>query len=260
MDKLLNSYELNSETITDPTFETINELNSEPTNDPAFEVPYNIFQTWQTKKLPIKMFKAIKKLKDTNPRCRYFLFDDNDCREFIKIHFDNDILNAYDKLIPGAYKADLWRYCILYKYGGIYIDIKYSPVNNFKLFNLFKKEHWVLDIDGKNIYNALMVCKPNNQILLKAINQIVINVKNKFYGNSYLEPTGPALLAQYFTNEEKSNFDTKHILTGQNDFDKYILFKNNKILQCYQGYINDRDKYSFKKHYSVLWNERNIYL
>lgn len=239
--------------------ENINKLNSQK-NNLGFEIPNNIFQTWQTKKIPLKMFRAIKKLRLANPRFRYYLFDDNDCRKFIQYNFDKQVLIAYDKLIPGAYKADLWRYCILYKYGGIYLDIKYYPVNDFKLFNLLQKEHWVLDYGGQGIYNALMVCKPNNEILLKAINQIVLNVKNKFYGNGFLDPTGPGLLAQYFTNEDKQHFDTKHILTGQNDFDKYIIFNNHKILKCYPGYFNEREKYSTKKHYSVLWKEKNIYL
>ena len=236
------------------------EINVSNTNNCGFEIPNNIFQTWHTKKLPIRMLQSITKIKSLNPRFRYYLFDDNDCRKFIKNNFDIDVLNAYDILIPGAYKADLWRYCILYKYGGIYIDIKYCPVNNFKLFNLLKKEHWVLDYGGKGIYNAFMVCKPNNEILLKAINQIVINVKNKFYGNCFLEPTGPRLLAIFFTKEEMANFDTKHILTGQNDYDKHILFNNNKILQCYSGYLKDRDDYSVKKHYAILWKEKCIYL
>ena len=206
------------------------------------------------------MYQAIKYIKINNPGFKHFLFDDNDCREFIKNNFDTSVLNAYDKLIPGAYKADLWRYCILYKMGGIYMDIKYIPINNFKLINLLEQEHWVLDNGGGGIYNALMVCKPNNEILLKSINQIVKNVTNRFYGNGFLDPTGPGLLAKYFTEEDKQNFDIKHILKGTNDFDKYILLQNYDILRCYPGYISEREVYSPKKHYAVLWKERNIYL
>ena len=105
-----------------------------------------------------------------------------------------------------------------------------------------------------------MVCKAKNEILLKAIYQIVENVKNKYYGNSFLEPTGPGLLAKYFTNEEKSTFKIKHILKGQDETDKYILFNNFPIFRCYSGYTNDRNVFSPKKHYSILWNKRRIYL
>ena len=48
-------------------------------------------------------------------------------------------------MVPGAYKADLWRYCILYIYGGIYIDIKLEPINGFRFRELLDKEYFVLD-------------------------------------------------------------------------------------------------------------------
>lgn len=223
-------------------------------------IPANIFQTWHTKRLPINMYRSIQVIKNNNPRFKYYLFDDNDCREFIKNNFDESILNAYDKLIPGAYKADLWRYCVLYKYGGIYIDIKYYPINGFKLINLLEEEHWILDADKIGIYNAIMVSKPNNEILLKAINQIVENVKHKYYGSCFLEPTGPKLLAKYFTQTEKNSFKMKHILTGDNDYNKVVLFNGFEVFRCYNGYIKERTKYSKTKHYSILWKERHIYL
>ena len=102
-------------------------------------IPLNIFQTWHTKKLPPLMENAVNKIKLLNPRFNHQLFDDYDCREFIKKNFTLEILNAYDSLIPGAYKADLWRYCILYKLGGIYLDIKYIPHNGFRFISLTEK-------------------------------------------------------------------------------------------------------------------------
>ena len=32
--------------------------------------------------------------------------------------------HAYHALVPGAAKADLLRYCLIYEYGGVYLDIK----------------------------------------------------------------------------------------------------------------------------------------
>lgn len=222
-------------------------------------IPFNIYQTWHSKLLPPKMFKTINLIKNLNPRFNYQLFDDNDCREFIKKNFEQNVLNAFDSLIPGAYKADLWRYCILYKNGGIYLDIKYKPLNNFRFITMTENEHFVLDADKNGIYNALMVCKPGNDILLKAINKIVENVKNKYYGTSFLEPTGPNLLQSFFSNEEKNNFDMKHYeILNHNS--KVISYNNYIILKSYNGHINDRIKYSKTKHYSDLWNERKIYL
>ncbi len=71
-------------------------------------VPLNIYQTWFTKDLPPKLRQRVELLKFQNPQFNHHLFDDNDCRKFIKTHFKSDVLGAYDTLIPGAYKADLW--------------------------------------------------------------------------------------------------------------------------------------------------------
>ena len=221
-------------------------------------IPLNIFQTWHNKTLPPLMYNAVNKIKTLNPRFKYCLYDDNDCREFIKNNFQEDVLNAYDTLIPGAYKADLWRYCILYKEGGIYVDIKYKPLNKFKFITLTESEHWVLDVDGNGIYNALMVCKPENAILFAAIHQIVENVKNRFYGNSCLEPTGPHLLAKYFNQEQKNSFDMKHNFIN-NLNNRYIYFNNYAVLKSYNGYLEEHNHSKKVDHYAHLWGIRQIY-
>ena len=99
-------------------------------------IPLNLFQTWHTLDLPINMRNAVDTLKMQNPEFTHYLYDDNMSREFIKNNFNDDVLYAYDKLKPGAYKADLWRYCVLYIYGGIYLDIKFAPLNGFKFINI----------------------------------------------------------------------------------------------------------------------------
>jgi mannosyltransferase OCH1-like enzyme len=227
--------------------------------DCKFNVPFNLFQTWETKVLPPLMSQAVKYLTQENPEFTYYLYDDNDCREFIRLNYDFEVLDAYDKLIPGAYKADLWRLCILYKMGGVYLDIKYIPINGFKLYNLLEREHWTTDVNPSNIYNAVLVCKAGNQILLNAINKIVENVQNKFYGNGFLEPTGPALLGKYFSNTEKYNSQLKHIANERDCDLKYILFKGKYVMKSYNGYFTERKLYSKLNHYSVLWNKKLIY-
>ena len=221
-------------------------------------IPMNIFQTWNSKKIPLLMANTFYKIKNLNPEFNYYLYDDNDCYNFIKKNFDQDILNAYNSLIPGAYKADLWRYCILYKFGGIYLDIKYEPLNNFKFINLIESEHFVSDINNIDIYNALIVCKPGNTVLLDAINEIVKNVKNKFYGETFLAPTGPKLLSNFLSTNNKIVDLTHKELYNNNNY-KLIFLNNIPILKSYKGHIKERDINSKNPHYSVLWNNKYIY-
>ena len=228
-------------------------------------IPLNIFQTWHTKNLPNLMKRTTDYIRESNPKFNYYLYDNDDCAEFIKNNFDENVFNAYNSLIPGAYKADLWRYCILYIEGGIYLDVKYKPQCNFKFINLTENEHFVLDADNVGIYNALMVCLPNNNLLLRAINKIVENVQNKFYGTSSLEPTGPLLLSSLLQtqnignrNANKINIDMKHDFY-ENLNNRFIYFNNRIIFKSYDGYLDEYDKYKIKSHYSKLWNENNIY-
>ena len=221
-------------------------------------IPKSIYQTWHTKLLPPSMSNSVNLIKSLNPKFNHYLYDDNDCREFIKNHFKSDVLNAYNSLIPGAYKADLWRYCILFIKGGIYLDIKYKPINGFRFVTLTESEHLVADINNVDIYNALMICLPRNELLYKSIRKIVDNVNNKYYGSNFLEPTGPNLLSKFISTSDKI-VDLKHKeLIGDNNY-KIIYFNNIPILKSYNGHCMEAQKYSIKQHYSILWEKRKIY-
>lgn len=226
------------------------------------EIPLIIFQTWITKNLPDKMIKTINKLKTINPEFEHRLFDDEDIKNFLSEHFNPDVLNAFNKLIPGAFKADLWRYCVLYIYGGIYLDIKYEPVNNFKLLEIIDKEYVTLDRNHfggpVGIYNGFIIAKPNNDLFLKLINKVVENVKSRFYGMNALQVTGPSLMGKImFPNKMYSEMCNSFILKYSND-GLGLLFKEKRILQQYPEYRKDQSKL-IKSNYQSLWERRLIY-
>ena len=224
------------------------------------KVPLKIFQTWFTKKLPPSMQSTMNNIKKANPEFEHYLYDDEDCHNFIKKNYSADILEAFDKLIPGAYKADLWRYCVLYFYGGVYIDIKFQCKNNFKLIDLIDKEYFVSDLElsGFGIYNGLIIVKQRNEKLLRCINEIVINTKNNFYGDTFLHVTGPKLLDTFFKDEEKKNIELNLYLENGLQSIK-IKNKNLIILTEYNNYREEHDNFSNKKHYGILWKNRMIY-
>ena len=219
-------------------------------------IPLKIFQTWHTKDLPQNMKIATDLIKIMNPAFQHFLYDDNDCREFIKNNYPIEVLEAFDTLIPGAYKADLWRYCILYKEGGIYMDIKYIPHNDFRFINLTENENFVLDADKNGVYNALIACKPGNKILHRAINAVVRNVKNKYYGRTNLEPTGPHLLSRFFHPLVKKFLPLKHEIYNNQ---KFITARGIIILKMYNNYYSEIGQNEKAPHYSILWGQKKIY-
>lgn len=229
-------------------------------NDYKPIVPLKIFQTWYTKDLPPKMRERVETLKNQNPRFKHFLYDDNDCRELIKKYFNSDVLNAYDTLIPGAYKADLWRLCVLYVYGGIYMDIKLICVNGFKLIELTEQNHFIKDRPTPlSIFNSMMVCQKNHPFLMVSINKIVNNVKNKFYGSNPLAPTGPVMLGNLILNHKiRLNIDMIHYEDGG-----YIIYRNRFVISTeYPEYNSERTStYNSinTKRYDALWFDKNIY-
>jgi len=222
-------------------------------------IPFDVYQTWNTKDLPSKMKERVLRLKKQNPKFNFYLFDDNDCREFIKNNFKTDVLDAYDCLIPGAYKADLWRLCVLFINGGIYMDIKLVCLNGFKLIELTESNHFVLDRLDNALLNSLLVSQKGNIFLYKAIRQIVKNVQSKYYGGNPLSPTGPELLYNVMLdNKYKLNIDLFHYKHGG-----FLIYKNIFVFSTeYSEYNEEREaQYNIikKKHYSEMWHNKNIY-
>ncbi len=207
------------------------------------------------------MNKSIRRLQRKNPEFNHYLYDDSDCRDFIRENFDSEVVNAYDNIIPGAYRADLWRYCILYIKGGIYIDVKYSSVAT-KLVNFTDTEYFVKDRpnywkSGENgVHNAFMICHSKNPILMKCISKIVENVNTLNYDYNALYPTGPGLLGSFFEKDYKFEMFFSECA-------RYIIYKNDqtedRILKMYENYRLEQQKTQLSPHYSVLWKRKMIY-
>lgn len=205
-------------------------------------IPKYIWQTWHTT-LPVKMQENIRTLKIQHPDFTHAIYDISECRAFIAIHFDYDVVDAYDTLLPYAYKADLWRLCVLYIHGGIYLDVKFRCVDDFRLNMLLDKEYYAADLIAGHISNGLMVCKAGNIQLLNAIKQIVQHVSERYYGETPLHISGPGLLAML-----KVDCNIR--------FDKtcsYFLGIT-KILDTYAYYHLERSN-----NYVNAWKEKRVY-
>lgn len=87
-------------------------------------IPKKIFQTQKTREYVKNHGKILNAVKSWSSRddFEYFFFDDQECFNFISDNFDENVLKAYEKCPVPVMKADLWRYCVIYKNGGIYAD------------------------------------------------------------------------------------------------------------------------------------------
>ena len=100
---------------------------------PAFpegtKIPKVIHQTFHSKRLPPIIEENVARIKALNPGWKYVLHDDGDVSDFICTYYGPKILSYYTRINAGygAARADLFRYLLLYKLGGVYLDVKSSP-------------------------------------------------------------------------------------------------------------------------------------
>jgi len=213
------------------------------------KIPRNIFQTWETKDISDNFRIITQSWIQNNPNYGYFLYDNNDCEQFIKKNFDERVYNTYCRIIPGAFKADLWRYCILFIYGGVYVDIDTICLGNIDAF-LNEDIEFMTPIDlnncpnigTHNLFNCFIASIPKHPILLNCINRIVNNVENNILPISNLDFTGPGILGRSTNvflnlNEETSfigkqgyhNNNTVYLLKFEFG-NEYVKEMNNNIL------------------------------
>lgn len=93
-------------------------------------IPKQIFQCFFPNKadLPNDLLANIEQIKSMNPGWSHEIFDENDIARFIQKEYGQEWLDCFSKINPryGAARADFFRYLLLYKRGGFYLDIKSS--------------------------------------------------------------------------------------------------------------------------------------
>lgn len=89
-------------------------------------VPRVIHQTYPTLDLPEDLAANVAQMQALNPGWQHELYDDAAIHRFIAAEYGEAVLATYDRLDPvyGAARADLFRYLLLYRHGGVYLDIK----------------------------------------------------------------------------------------------------------------------------------------
>ena len=209
---------------------------------------------------------AMESLKDFNTEYEYRFFSDSQRREFLKNTFSQKIIDAYDILLPGAFKADLFRYGYLFIHGGCYFDDKIIARESLK--NIILRDDELLlcdDAETESVLNSIIMTVPRNFLFLKLLLTACDNILAGRMNDGMLSLTGPKLMYKVFKDFIKNNQNLrfKHIITDR-DFSSY---KNFLILD------KTTDKYLFSKttkealnkfcvdphHYRQLWLRNEIF-
>ena len=229
-----------------------------PENNKEYKyIPKKIFQTFETNKVSSGMYDAVHTWIDKNPDWEYHFFDKDDRRNFIKDNFPKKVLAAYDTLIPGSYKADLFRFCVLYINGGVYNDIKQELLTNLNDIIPVDIEFIAMkDQKIGHIYTAFICSKPKHEFLKTTIEVIIENVEIGRYGRCPLDPTGPGAFGKG-VNLTLGRPDRSPYSVGLQQVKgyKYILWSDDfSNIIC----RTDKKQLVFRRHYSSYYHEQTV--
>jgi mannosyltransferase OCH1-like enzyme len=216
-------------------------------------IPKNIFQTHKSKYYVLikpKVLNAMLSWKKWEPEFNYYFYNDNECEKFMREKMGGDIYTAYQRLPMAVMKADLFRYCVIYYYGGIYADAdticKIKPVlfNNNSLLTMVPEP-------GDNFLCQWVFAAPKSSPILKSIIDLSVErilqipeIKGEHIIH-YL--TGPAV----FTDGIEKYLKEKNlpIYENKDQYYKYpnpclkvfhpLIFHQKRVIHLYTGSDND---------------------
>ena len=219
-------------------------------------IPKNIFQSWYTINLHPLIKNKIDNMKKMNPSYNHRIYTDDEIDAFVNENFPGEISDCYNKLNIIVAKVDFWRYLILYKYGGVYLDMD-SSING-SLDKLIKENDEAI-ITAENNPNMFvqwaLIFNKEHPILKKTIELIVENIKFNKYPNDIHRMTGPSVFSEAINKIHMRNTGIKvrHNLIHKN-FNMTFKCKNSS----YRIYSIDYNNYlSFKYDEShLLYNSK----
>jgi mannosyltransferase OCH1-like enzyme len=239
-------------------------------------IPLNIYQTHKSlvyvKNNP-KINKALgswKKVAEYNNWQHHF-YDNSMCNAFIKNHMPDEVQRAYFSLPLPVMRADLWRYCIIWKYGGIYADAdtEFIAPHHFlsKIFPFHLNNHmtqlYTVPENSTHLCQWIFAAPKESPLLWKIIQLSVNRILNEqMIGQHFVHYfTGPGVFTDAILNslEIPSTID-KNTLATENVFKTTPLCVvpaqpfHSKFVRHYftgkspNGWCKEREKYiQYKK-------------
>jgi len=222
-----------------------------------------------------------KQIKNLYPNEEYYLYSGEKIEEIIKSNFEDDVFIAYKKLRPYSYKGDLARFCLLYLYGGLYIDLNVKLINTIPNLDVFKffafrdvtkssKRSW-------SVATSIIFAAKKSKIMKKCIDIIVENCKNEHYGISVLDVSACIVLGRaIMTSNEDINFIATDgelcYINPQKEENysyhfAYLMDKDDKIIAYRKPNINNTNNcgdisyfgFNGTNNYIEMWKDKEVY-
>jgi mannosyltransferase OCH1-like enzyme len=211
-------------------------------------IPKIIHQTYKDHTLPEIYAKCQTEIKRLHPDFEYRFYTDNDMDKLIKKEFPSyyDKFNELPRMIM---KIDMFRYFLMYKYGGIYADMDYLMLKPFDLFNYNVVLPYNSD-NNNNLGNCFFASIPNHPYWKQLIDTLFTETRNKIDDGSVLSQTGPSFVTKMW----KQYSDTDIYTPVRSVFHPKSESINNKV------YINKiKEEGSYGMHICTgLWRNNKL--
>ena len=157
-------------------------------------IPKQIFQIFKSEKLPWLTRMHIKRMLRRNREYTYHFYDDERIEKFLLEEFPREYYVAYKSLTVGAAKADFFRYAILYKKGGIYLDIDCKLISRFRDFVKDSDEAIISIENNGDLYTQwALIFDVGHPFLKRTLELCLINIFEHRYPHDVHQTTGPTV-------------------------------------------------------------------
>jgi mannosyltransferase OCH1-like enzyme len=155
--------------------------------------------------IPDSVMKCQRSIYEHFDTSEHHVYSGEELESIIRENFAEEVYLSYKKLRPYAYKADLGRICLLYLYGGLYLDFNMLFVNTIKQ-NVLKNHKFTTflydnyrHIKGLAFANSIMSSEPKSVVMKNTIDIIVDNCRKEYYGIDCLNITGGLAIGKAYS-------------------------------------------------------------
>lgn len=132
---------------------------------------------------------------------------DAEAGTYIREHCGKRVGDAFDCLLAPAYKADVYRYCVLWSKGGIYLDADIRPIVPLEeLYNPCRTnmgyDWFVGNTPQKQM--KLLASYPRSPTFRCVLDTIASQVQRRFYPSNALGVSGPIVLQTCYEKWRKN--------------------------------------------------------
>lgn len=171
-------------------------------------IPKLIHQTAKTTDIPATWRQYQQKLRALHPDWEYRLWTDEDNLAFVGKEYP-DFLDTYLALPRNIMRADVIRYLLLYRLGGLYMDLDYEMLKPFDLNEKAAVLAWEGDepLDKRLLCNSIMASSPGHPFFKRLIEDLKSNPPLNVDGTTIEAATGPGFITRVYRQTLNENFD-----------------------------------------------------